>query len=665
MIDVSLMYLPQSTLLLPHPLLFTENCKPMKTKLLSLLLLFSFSLFGQPALTLDYYIQDGFHEYNLVLLDSTELNKNGSNVIWDFSKGEVKGASKSYSLDTLSLFYQNHYPELAVVEKRLSEIIAHQVYYHYLDFDQKITSIAEGFIDYDVFADVSTVYFDPAVLFPEDLDFEQTLKDTFIYQGYTFENNSRKLDTIQDITTFSYAAYGQFIHPNKDTFCDVIKITALVETHSGNSYETNTWYSKKANGILAETGNYYNGDLKNGLKRVSVKNMDLVNISANLLSSDTLIINHSLKKCGIQLSLFSIDACTNSNDYDIAFIDYFNDGIIEDTSLLIHPETHQPSFEIGTHRILWKHTQSDLPTLLEKIIIVKDIRKPSIDGIFYGGGYHLTIPRDSSSILISPNTLSIGAIDNNCQDDLIFRIWLDVMEVDSFPNPDSLSIESILANLPSSYNLSCFEERDKWFFGWIYVFDAAGNWDAKSIGVNVTSNECTYYCPSDTFTKLSVKDINGNSLNQIIPYEYGKEMEWQDGLYLYRVCEPNTTTSFALRKTSSVVENVSAFDLSLIQQHILGIKLFTTFQQFAAADVNYSGDITAFDLLTIKRTILGLNPRFNGDRSWVFFEQTEELLDMHPNIDVLPLHLLEEKHFLLKDTTYHFLGIKLGNVSTY
>lgn len=659
------MYLPQSTLLLPHPLLFTENCKPMKTKLLSLLLLFSFSLFGQPALTLDYYIQDGFHEYNLVLLDSTELNKNGSNVIWDFSKGEVKGASKSYSLDTLSLFYQNHYPELAVVEKRLSEIIAHQVYYHYLDFDQKITSIAEGFIDYDVFADVSTVYFDPAVLFPEDLDFEQTLKDTFIYQGYTFENNSRKLDTIQDITTFSYAAYGQFIHPNKDTFCDVIKITALVETHSGNSYETNTWYSKKANGILAETGNYYNGDLKNGLKRVSVKNMDLVNISANLLSSDTLIINHSLKKCGIQLSLFSIDACTNSNDYDIAFIDYFNDGIIEDTSLLIHPETHQPSFEIGTHRILWKHTQSDLPTLLEKIIIVKDIRKPSIDGIFYGGGYHLTIPRDSSSILISPNTLSIGAIDNNCQDDLIFRIWLDVMEVDSFPNPDSLSIESILANLPSSYNLSCFEERDKWFFGWIYVFDAAGNWDAKSIGVNVTSNECTYYCPSDTFTKLSVKDINGNSLNQIIPYEYGKEMEWQDGLYLYRVCEPNTTTSFALRKTSSVVENVSAFDLSLIQQHILGIKLFTTFQQFAAADVNYSGDITAFDLLTIKRTILGLNPRFNGDRSWVFFEQTEELLDMHPNIDVLPLHLLEEKHFLLKDTTYHFLGIKLGNVSTY
>lgn len=664
MIDVSLMDLPQSTLLLPHLLLFTKDCKPMKTNLLYLLLLLPFVLFGQPALTMDYYIQDGFHEYNLVLLDSTELNKNGSNVIWDFSKGEIKGAAKSYSLDTLSLLYQNRYPELAVVERRLSEIIAHQVNYHYLDFDRKVTSIAEGYIDYDVFANVSTVYFDPTVLFPEGLGFEQTLKDTFIYQGYTFENNNRKLDTIQDITTFSYAAYGQFIHPNKDTFCDVIKITALVETHSGNSYETNTWYSKKANGILAETGNAYNGDLKNGLKRVSVKNMDLVNISDNLLSSDTLIINHSLKKCGIQLSIFSNNTCTNPNDYDIAFIDYFNDGVIEDTSLLIHPETHQRSFDIGTHRILWKQTQSGLPLLLEKIIIVKDIRKPSINGIFYGGGFHLTIPRDSSSILISPYTLSIGAIDNNCQDDLIFRIWLDVMAEDGIPNPDSLSIESILADLPSSYNLSCFEERDKWFFGWIYVFDAAGNWSAKSIAVNVIANECTYYCPSETFTKLSIKDINGNSLNQIISYEYGKEMEWQGGLYLYRVCEADTTTSFALRKTSSVVENVTSFDLSLIQQHILGIKPFTTFQQFAAADVNYSGDITAFDLLTIKRTILGLNPRFNGGRSWVFFEQAEGLLDMHPNTDVLPIHLLEEKRYLLQDTTYHFLGIKLGDVNT-
>lgn len=232
------------------------------------------------------------------------------------------------------------------------------------------------------------------------------------------------------------------------------------------------------------------------------------------------------------------------------------------------------------------------------------------------------------------------------------------------PHPDSLSIDEILTTLSDSVFINCFEEQEKHFGGLLYAFDAAGNWSKSEFWLTVFSNNCIYYCPTETFTKLSFKDSKGNSLDQIIAPAYGKEMEIQDSLYLYRVCTADTTLNrLNFYRKSNILEGVSTFDLLLIQQHILGKKPFTTFQQFAAADVNFSGDITAFDILTIKRTILGFNSNFNYGTNWIFYEKNKDLETQQPNIDVLPLHLWEEKRFALKDTTYYFLGVKLGNVS--
>jgi len=633
----------------------------MKINLLGILLFFPLTLSAQPALTLDYYIQDGFHEYNLVLLDNIELSKNGENTIWDFSMGKVEKPSKSYSLDTLTDNYKEYHPELASVDRRLSEIISHQVKYHYLDFDQKITSIAEGFIDYDILADISNIYFDPTIIFPEGLAYGESLIDTLVYQGYTFPNNVRQLDTLQEITTFYYSSYGQFIHPNKDTFCDVIKVTILKEPHFGDSYEKSIWYSKEARGILAEAQNYYNGDLEQGLERVRVKNMDIVNISDNILSADTLIINHSLQNCGIQLSLFSANNCTPTNDFDIVLIDYFNDGTIDDTSYLETTNPIHPSFAIGMHRLIFQ--QSTTSNLVEKIILIADIQPPEIQNFNFGGGNPFYISNHGATFT-EKDLVTFSISDNNCKDTLTYRFWFPET---GLPFPDTLTIEEILNLLPSSYYFECNpNSREHWTHGIVYVFDQAGNWASNYFDLMINSRNCNPDCPIVQTTQLSFQNIHNEPI-ELIQNGGFKKLVYENGFYQFRIC-PNDSEQAYFKATSfqnmtSITNGVSAFDLLLIRKHILGITPFTTFQQFAAADVNFSGTVTAFDLLLIKEAILGTRQLFPNSTNWVFYEKEIGLLDKHPNIEVFPEQLLEEKRFALKDTTYYFLGIKLGDVN--
>lgn len=641
----------------------------MKHYLLPISLFLQVSLFAQsPTLTLDYYFQIGdLHEYSYYNFNNTILETEGANVVWDFSDGQLGRLSAytfSYKLDTIIrangsiLLPTGTYSDSGLESANgvlTKTIVPGYIQHEVLAIDNSAVSLlSNSFIDCDAIGGLNANTLKPSRIFPTAFTFQETATDTIHSIIGWFEK-----DTIRNTHTFIYSGYGSFIHPNGDTFCDVIQIKKIVQYPNQPPVETVTWYSQDTNSPLA-TYTKNNADTT-GSHQVELKKINFSSIGINDWEGDTLKFSHTTSNCGFTLNLFPFNTCEfASNEIEIE-IDFWNDRSIDARTSQKYVEHAQTAFPIGIHRISFQNPFSK--EVGEQIIVIEDKNPPVIiSGSCDGSGTYLTIPEDSSSILITPDHLS-HTTDNDCNGELTFRFWLDPMKEMGIPNPDSLSVTQILSELPNTYRLNCFPEEIKSYWGWIYAFDQAGNWSRSSVSLTVFSDNCTYLCPTETFTKLSIKDINENALNQVISYEYGKEMDRQNDLYLYRVCELDTTTTFALHKTSSVIENVTSFDLSLIQQHILGIKPFTSFYQFAAADVNYSGDITAFDLLTIKRTILGLNQFFNGGRSWVFFEQEDGLLDKHPNREVMPLHLLEEKNFPLLDTTYHFLGIKLGDVN--
>ena len=68
--------------------------------------------------------------------------------------------------------------------------------------------------------------------------------------------------------------------------------------------------------------------------------------------------------------------------------------------------------------------------------------------------------------------------------------------------------------------------------------------------------------------------------------------------------------------SSGLTAGVTSYDLYLIARHVLGTEPLTDPLAVLAADVNQSGNLSAFDITTIRRAILGLDPDFRGGPSW-------------------------------------------------
>lgn len=92
-----------------------------------------------------------------------------------------------------------------------------------------------------------------------------------------------------------------------------------------------------------------------------------------------------------------------------------------------------------------------------------------------------------------------------------------------------------------------------------------------------------------------------------------------DGFFAAPDCRNNESYKLAACKNDNILCGVSAFDLVLLSQHILGIEYLSSTYLLIAADVNNSGSITTLDLIEIRKVILGLATNFpNNVPSWRF-----------------------------------------------
>jgi hypothetical protein len=115
-------------------------------------------------------------------------------------------------------------------------------------------------------------------------------------------------------------------------------------------------------------------------------------------------------------------------------------------------------------------------------------------------------------------------------------------------------------------------------------------------------------------------------------------------------------------KNSFPLNGVTAYDLVLINDHILGYNEFQHAWQFIAADANSSGTVTAADLVAIQSLILFSTTTFpNGTPSWRFVPADHVFTNPaqpFPFPQNMTLQNVMEDY-----TSAHFTGIKTGDVS--
>ncbi len=114
-------------------------------------------------------------------------------------------------------------------------------------------------------------------------------------------------------------------------------------------------------------------------------------------------------------------------------------------------------------------------------------------------------------------------------------------------------------------------------------------------------------------------------------------------------------------KNDDYLNGVSTLDLVLIQKHVLGLQSLDSPEKIIAADVNKSDNITAIDIVELRKLILGIYAELPSSNSWRFvpsdhtFEFPLQPWGYPENIEINAL-LMNQMHA-------DFTGIKVGDVN--
>jgi hypothetical protein len=111
------------------------------------------------------------------------------------------------------------------------------------------------------------------------------------------------------------------------------------------------------------------------------------------------------------------------------------------------------------------------------------------------------------------------------------------------------------------------------------------------------------------------------------------------------------------------LNGLSTYDLLLINKHILALQPFVSPYQLIAADANHSNSVTTFDIVELRRLILGLYQDFPNNTSWRFVPRQHAFPMLNnPFKEIFPESISITP--FLKDTLHaDFVAIKIGDVN--
>lgn len=127
----------------------------------------------------------------------------------------------------------------------------------------------------------------------------------------------------------------------------------------------------------------------------------------------------------------------------------------------------------------------------------------------------------------------------------------------------------------------------------------------------------------------------------------------------------NYTGSVRARRSGDPLDGVSTFDLVLINRHILGQQPLKNFYHVLAGDVNQSNSLTTFDIIEIRKLILGIYDTFPQTTSWRCIRPVPDPLNLAGFAEVRDTYAFSVPN-LLGDTVVarlDFVGVKMGDVN--
>ncbi len=114
-------------------------------------------------------------------------------------------------------------------------------------------------------------------------------------------------------------------------------------------------------------------------------------------------------------------------------------------------------------------------------------------------------------------------------------------------------------------------------------------------------------------------------------------------------------------KKDEVLNGVSTLDLVLIQRHILGVKSIENPYDLIAADINKDKKVTASDLVSLRKVILGIDNNFSSNNPWRFVPASYSFAD--PKFPHDFPQGIELNEFTTDAENLNFTAVKTGDVN--
>jgi hypothetical protein len=144
--------------------------------------------------------------------------------------------------------------------------------------------------------------------------------------------------------------------------------------------------------------------------------------------------------------------------------------------------------------------------------------------------------------------------------------------------------------------------------------------------------------------------------------EYDFEQMAFNGSYSFSDIMADSYVQLAANKNDDALNGVSTLDLIEIQRHILGLEALDSPYKLIAADIDRSGDISARDLVELRKLILGVNDAFPENESWRMIDASHSFIDpVNPFLYDIPQAYLIEG--LNSDMNVDFVAVKTGDVN--
>ncbi len=377
-----------------------------------------------------------------------------------------------------------------------------------------------------------------------------------------------------------------------------------------------------------------------------VQNISVVNSIAPVISGcvDTLICANPNTCLGdMDFSISATDDCTD--DEDLIFIWSLDIDGAGTTIINGIGNTVSGVFPQGNHILSWTvDDRCGNEAMCSMVLSIQDCKAPNL-ACKYGLSTSLHPKNGEGCVLIWANDF-VQSLEDNCTatGDIQISFSSDVNDTSKKFTCDDLGNQSVE----------------------IWATDEDGNQThcVTFIDIQDNLNICTNNGPlmlaGEVATALGIPVL---SAQVRIESDQMSDDEMTDDLGVYAFSDLTNNDDYMVtpEKLDEVTNGVSTIDLVIIQKHLLEIAPLDSPYKLIAADANSNEEVSAIDLIEIRKLILGITDEFPNNDSWRFVDKKFVFPD--PN-NPWPF----KEQIMNQDMTYDnmdvdFVGVKIGDVN--